>query len=154
MHGKIPRLDSEDEKKRTQQEAQRQIEANRREERERRRELCTFLTFWQFCADPRCKRARACAGDVERCFNRFWPHVPEDTKNVIRHATQLVRDGMPPAQAAIEAKAYVAQRKRIGEATKVREAARRAAPPPPEPAPIRSARSAPSRPRGPRVTGL
>jgi hypothetical protein len=76
-------------------------------------------------------------GDVEACFNRFWPHVPDDLKNEIRQAILFMRDGMPPRQAAIEAHEYVAQRKRIEQETMAREAARRAAPPEPEPASAR-----------------
>jgi len=155
MHGKTARLDPEYEKKRAQQEAQRQIEANRREEHERRRGLCDLLRFSRFCADLRCKRARRCAGDVERCFNFFWPLVPDDTKNEIRHAITLMSEGVPPQQAAAEAREFVAQRKRIEQATLERDAARRPAPPPVQMEPPRVTRSAPPGQRcGPRVRGL
>jgi len=155
MNGKMPRPDPEDEKKRAQQEAQRQIEANRHAERERRRGLCDLLTFWKFCADARCKRARRCAGDVERCFNLFWPQVPDDIKNEIRHAIKLRSQGVPPQQAADEAHEFVAQRKRIEQAALAREAARRSAPPPVPTEPPRVTRNAPpGHRRGPRVRGL
>ena len=49
-----------------------------------RRELCTVLLFWKFCGDRQCLRARGCAGNVEGCFARFWPHVPEPLKFTIR----------------------------------------------------------------------
>ena len=155
MHGKMARPDPEHEKKCAQQEAQRQIEANRREERERRRGLCDLLRFSRFCADLRCKRARRCAGDVERCFNFFWPLVPDDVKNEIRHAIKLRSEGVPPQQAAHEAREFIAQRKRIERATLEREAARRSAPPPIQTELPQITRSAPrDHQRGPRVRGL
>ena len=156
MQRKLSRTDAaEDDKKRAQEQAQRENEADRRQETESRRGLCTFLKFWQFCPDRRCKRARACAGDVAACFNLFWPQVPEDIKNEIRRAIELVRNGMPPHQAAIEARAFVAQRKRIDEETMAREAARAAAEAQPEPAPVQITRThAPAYRAGPRIRGM
>ena len=158
MQRNFSRTDAaEDEKKRAQAQAQRDNEARRRQEIEGRRGLCTHLRFWQFCADRRCKRARQCAGDVEACFNHFWPQVPEDIKAEIRQAILFMRDGMPPRQAASEARAFVAQRKRIEQETMAREAARRVAPPEPDhvSAPIKITRAqAPARPIGPRVRGM
>jgi hypothetical protein len=149
--------EAEIDKKRAQEEFMREQAARRRQELEGRRGLCTGLKFWHFCADKRCKRARQCAGDVGVCFNRFWPQVPEDIKAEIRQAILFMRDGMPPQQAATEARAFVAQRKQIEQETMAREAARRAAPPEPEPAsaPIKITRAqAPARHIGPRVRGM
>ena len=81
--------------------------------------------------------------------------MPEDIKNEIRQAIVLMKEGMPPRQAAIEARAFVAQRKRIDEEMKAREAARRAEQPLPAPEPVKIARThAPARHIGPRVRGL
>jgi glycosidase len=146
---------AEDAKKRAQQQFMREQEARDRQQLESRRWLCTFLRFWRVCADRRCMRARQCAGDVEACFNRFWPHVPEDIKNQIRQTIKFMNDGMPPHQAAVAAIEYVAQRRRIEEETKARAAACAVAPPPaaPAPVPITRVRAAAHR-VGPRVRGV
>jgi hypothetical protein len=156
MQRKFSRTDAaEADKKRAQEEAQRENDARRREEIEYRRHLCTSLWFWQFCRDRRCKRAHKCAGDVEVCFNHFWPHVPDDFKNKIRQAIKLASEGMPPRQAASEACAFVAQRKRIDEEMMARAAARRAMPQEPEPAPVQITRvRAPAHRVGPRIRGM
>ncbi len=121
-----------------------------------RRKLCTHLLFWQFCGDRRCKRARACAGDVEACFKVFWPAVPEELKNQIRQTVIFLKDGMTPREASAAAAEYVEQRMRIAEANAAREAAEREAPPPePEPAPIKVTRAHPPvRFAGPRIRGM
>jgi hypothetical protein len=156
MQRKFSRMEeAEAETKRAQEEAQRENERFRREQIEARRKLCTFLLFWQFCADRRCTRARRCAGDVEACVRHFWPHVPEDLKNEIRQTIKFTSEGMSPREAAIAAKEYIAQRKRIEEAEKAREAARRAAQTLPEPAPLTITRTQAPAPRiGPRIRGI
>ena len=156
MQRKFSRTDpAEDDKKRAQEQAQRENEARRRQQIESRRGLCTMLKFRLFCTDQRCKRARKCVGDAGACFDRFWPHVPEDLKNEIRQTIIFVNDGMPLRQAAIEARAFVAQRKRIEQDAIAREAARAAAPPPPEPAPVQITRvRTPARHVGPRIRGM
>ena len=144
----------DDDKKRRQEEFQREQEASRRQQLEGRRGLGNVLKFWQFCPDPRCKRANRCAGDVEVCFGHFWPHVPEDLKNTIRQTVKFASEGMPPRQAAAAAIDYVAQRKRIDEETMAREAVRAAqAPTEPAPAPVRITRTQPPPHAGPRIRG-
>ena len=146
--------EKDEEKERARQEFMREQEEHRRVQAEGRRRLCTVLKFPRFCADARCKRARRCAGDVEACFARFWPHVPEDVKNEFRRAIELAAGGMAPAEAAREARAYVAQRKRIAEELARRAAARAEAPVAPEPAPAAVTRTGPPRPTGPRIRTL
>jgi hypothetical protein len=81
--------------------------------------------------------------------------VPEDIKNEIRQTIVFINEGMAPRQAALEARAYVAQRKRIDEEMKAREAARRAEQPLPAPEPVAITRThAPARRSGPSVRGL
>ena len=156
MQRKFSRTDeAEDEKKRAQEEYGHEQEARDRERLEARRKLCTFLKFWTVCADRRCTRARQCASDVEACFGLFWPLVPEDNKDKIRQAIVFMNDGMAAGEAAVAAIAYVAQRKRIEEETKAREATRRAEQPLPAPEPVKIARThAPARRSGPSVRGL
>ena len=77
--------------------------------------------------------------------------MPEDLKNEIRQTIIFMNEGMPAREAAVAASDYVAQRKRIDEETKAREAARRAAQPLPAPAPVTLTQA---RPVGPRIRGM
>jgi len=148
----------EDEKERARQEFRREQQEHDRKRAEYRRGLCNVLKFSRFCADARCKRARRCAGNVDACFAYFWPHVPQDSKNEIRRAMELVAGGMAPAEAVREAKAYVEQRRRIGEEMARRQAARAAATPAnleSDAAPVAVTRTrAPARVSGPRIRAL
>jgi hypothetical protein len=56
----------------------------KRVEEAARRKMCTGLTFWKVCRHKQCNRERGCSGDVDRCFNRWWPLVPENIKVGIR----------------------------------------------------------------------
>jgi len=109
----------------------RENEAWEREETEKRefvlrarRRFCTRLRFHRYCPDRRCRRAQRCTGNPNDCLGLFWPLLPEDFKNEMRQAIHLVAKGMPPKQAAVEAQAFVAERKRLA-----KELARRSAPP-------------------------
>jgi hypothetical protein len=51
-----------------------------------RRQQCDLLQFWRACAHKPCRRARACRGDPDLCFDDLWPQVPEATKVAIRAA--------------------------------------------------------------------
>ena len=148
----------EDEKERARQEFRREQQEHDRKRAEYRRGLCNVLNFSRFCAEARCKRARRCAGNVDACFAYFWPHVPQDSKNEIRRAMELAAAGMAPAEAVREAKAYVEQRRRIGEEMARRQAARAAATPAepaPEAASVPATRThAPARVSGPRIRTL
>ena len=148
----------DDEKERARQAFMREQAERDRAQSERRRRLCSFLKFPQVCGDARCKRARRCAGDVDACFARFWPQVPEEIKENIRHAIKLVGEGAPPHEAAIQAQAYVGQRRRIGEEIARREAARATgtpAEPASDAASIAVTRThAPARVSGPRIRAL
>lgn len=143
----------DEDKERARQEFVREQAERDRVQTEERRRLCTALKFPQFCDDARCKRARRCAGDVEACFNRFWPHVPEDVKNEIRHAIKLAAAGASPAEAAREAQAYVAQRRRIDRQLVQRPAAPQAKLDA-EAAPATATRTEPPRHAGPRIRAL
>ena len=54
--------------------------ACQQEQTESRRHLCSFFWFWKACGSKQCLRARACAGDADVCFSRFWPLVPQELK--------------------------------------------------------------------------
>ena len=77
---RLPGETKDDAKLRVQKEAQAQIEADRRETHEARRKLYTVWLFWKFCPHKQCRRQYACVGDVQRCYNRFWPQVTEHIK--------------------------------------------------------------------------
>jgi hypothetical protein len=84
--------------------------ARKREEEESRRQLCTGLTFWRVCRHKQCNRQRACAGDADRCFTRFWPMVPEETKTYFRaYITASARDKLSHHEANRQARAEVAR---------------------------------------------
>jgi hypothetical protein len=74
-----------------------------------RRGLCTFLRFWAFCATRGCKRARACVGDQDACFARFWPQVPEEAKIWLRTAITARAQGRTPEEASRIGDAQAAQ---------------------------------------------
>ncbi len=79
------------------------------EVRERmRRGFNNFLTYWTVCPNPRCKRARACAGEVTSCHELCWPHVPEDIKLWLQNVSQQLAAGVPPIEAARAAERHVA----------------------------------------------
>ena len=97
---RLPGETKEDAKLRSQKEAQAQIEANRLATNEARRKLYTAWLFWKFCPHKACRRQCGCVGDVERCYNRFWPSVPEDIKVQSRaYVTASARDKLPPHEA-------------------------------------------------------
>lgn len=77
-----------------------------------RRSLCTLLKFWRICGRAGCRRARACAGDPDACFERHWPAVSEPFKVLWRAAIQA-RAGGRDVKTAIEI--GVAARKRWDE---------------------------------------
>ena len=156
MTREYPQTDAEEaEKKRGQEEFMREQETHDRHRREGRRQIGTFLRFPKFCGDRRCKRARACAGNVDACVMHFWPAVPENIKNQIRQTIIFLNEGMPPREAVAAARDYVAQRQRIAEANAAREAAQSAAASEPAPAPVKITRThPPARFTGPRIRGM
>ena len=65
-----------------------------------------MLGFWRVCGKPLCRRNRACTGDVDACFQRFWPLVPEETKEYVRgciRAAQHTRDPQEIGRAGMAA---------------------------------------------------
>jgi hypothetical protein len=78
--------------------------AGREQEAKSMRSLCSVLHFWKYCGHKKCLRARACAVDHKDCFDRFWPHVPEEVKIMIRTGIKSKAAGLSPQQtlAAVE----------------------------------------------------
>src|SRR6185437_10853563 len=93
-----------DDKLRAQAQAQRQIDANRREEQAARRNLFSHFRMWTVCPGKACMRARACRGDVERCLRERWhPLVPPRLKVLLQKASAFMANGMSPREAAAAA---------------------------------------------------
>lgn len=82
----------------------------KRQKEAAKRKLNTGFLFWTACSHRSCRRAQACRGDVERCFNRCWPHVPEDVKVYFRtFITAISKDKLSGPEAVQHAKQEVAR---------------------------------------------
>lgn len=122
-----------------------------------RRKMFTQLRLWTVCPDKRCVRAKACAGNVERCLHERWHAlVPPQTKSFLHKALTLVADGYGVEEAVriareqMQRHAAAAEPGNAGDAHARRAPAPQAAEPPPVPA-----ASHPRHPlRGPRVRRL
>lgn len=77
--------------------AQREWQARETAERKQmRRWQCTLFLFWSVCTNKACRRARACAGEPEACFARWWPHVPQEVK--VRYRAMVKTSDRSPAE--------------------------------------------------------
>lgn len=47
---------------------------------ESRRALNDTFVFWQRCEEAACRRAHACVGELQGCFQRHFVPLPEGTK--------------------------------------------------------------------------
>ena len=135
---RLPGETKEDAKLRVQKEWLAAEPERKREEEEARRHLCTRLLFWKVCRYKQCNRARGCAGDVDRCFNRCWPQVPEDIKVMVRaYITASARDKLPQHEAIRHAGAerarYLEMEARFARQKAEQEAATAAKFAPPQP---------------------
>jgi hypothetical protein len=80
------------------------------------RKLHTFWRFWVVCPDKACGRARGCAGDVDACGRRCYPHVPADTKFYLKKAVEARLAGLSVKDACDEAQRQLDRCKAIGDA--------------------------------------
>jgi hypothetical protein len=65
-----------------------------------RRNLFSHFRMWTVCPDARCKRAQACAGNVERCMNERWhPLVPAEIKSLLQKQFAYLGEGHAPRDA-------------------------------------------------------
>ena len=102
--------------KRQPKQLQKQTPENEAAEQEGyRRRMNTRFLFWTVCAEGRCKRAKRCAGDGEACFQRWWPHVPEEFKQEVRAFIDGLRRGLTIEEAARGIAAKVAEWKALDE---------------------------------------
>ena len=73
------------------------------------RTLNTGFLFWTVCASKACQRAKSCDGNVDVCFDRWWPVVPAHLKIFFRAGITALRAGHPHAGAMRMANAEVAR---------------------------------------------
>lgn len=100
--------------KRSQEEAQRQTEADNRARDDARRSLLDFFRLWRLCPDKRCERARGCRGDTGDCFRDRWSrHVPAAARALIGKSFEFARGGMPWREAVKAASADMEMRRKI-----------------------------------------
>ena len=59
-----------------------------------------FFGFWMMCNEKPCARARSCVGETRPCFQRHWPHVPEEPKNWYRAFIKACAGGVSKQEAA------------------------------------------------------
>jgi hypothetical protein len=101
------------------------------QEREQHRFVADLFTFWWACPDGRCRRRRACAGDSNACFKRYWWLVPEAHKISFNTFVRERVAGMSVQQASRAAAEEIARRAdhiaRVDAETDARLKARRAA---------------------------
>jgi hypothetical protein len=74
--------------------------------------LNNALKFWRACPTRRCRRARSCVGDDQRCHAIFWPVVPEEAKVFWRAALDALHDNRSASQAERLADAAAARFRR------------------------------------------
>jgi hypothetical protein len=74
---------------------------------EYRRAGCNLFKFWLVCPERRCCRAKSCVGDPKRCFDRWWPQLPEPMKDWFRAVIKALNAGMSPRDACRHAEAEV-----------------------------------------------
>jgi hypothetical protein len=135
---RLPGETKEEAKLRSQKAAQARIDADELATKEARRMLYTAWLFWKYCPHKRCRHHCACAGDVERCHDRFWPFVPEDVKVMFRaYLTAWAGDKLPQHEALRHAGAerarYLEMEARFARRKAEREAAEAQKLAPPQP---------------------
>jgi len=123
---------------------------------EARSEVFTHLRLWTVCPEKRCLRARACAGDAERCVRERWhPLVPREIKALLLKTFALMEDGYSHAEAARSAREEMRRHREAAarlDALDAQDAPAPAAPAAPAPVPAPPRSSAPQ--HGPRIRFL
>ena len=71
--------------------------------------VCTLFRFWRVCPHKACRRAHTCGGDPHACFARWWRHVPQEVKVLVRAGITARCAGLDPQEAARAARAEVAR---------------------------------------------
>lgn len=58
------------------------------------------LSLWRLCGQDKCRRARACRGDVQACFPRNYPLLPDGVRDWFE-SLLAARENDIPFEAAI-----------------------------------------------------
>jgi hypothetical protein len=95
-----------------------------------RRDINNLFGFWRVCGKPQCRRGQTCSHDMRACFERLWPLVPEENKQLLRGGIIAKRDGAADDEIIRSAKARREQYLKQMERTETLPAQR----PPVEPA--------------------
>ena len=66
-----------------------------------RRKYCDWLALSRHCAEPGCRRARACAGDPTSCFAQFHAACPQAARLWVRIGLAALDDGNTAREAAV-----------------------------------------------------
>ncbi len=119
-----------------------------------RRGLCSWLMFWKACGHKKCLRAQACAADVNDCFDRLWPIVPERLKIGIRAAAKAAEARLSPAETMAAIKRDLARWDEMMASQAAAQAAAEPAPQSPPVMPPPRARAPNTRGPGPRISVL
>lgn len=62
--------------------------------------LLNSIGLWRICPGKRCRRARACRGDVLQCLRDRWHGVmPDEIKGLAQQTALLMDDGVPVHEA-------------------------------------------------------
>jgi len=139
-----------EDEQRAREEAQREIEANRRQEHEAQRKLFSVFKMWKVCPAKACMRGRACRGDVERCVHERWqPLVPPELKAYLQKSFALMAQGWSAKDADAAVTAELARHEAAAAAR-----ARAPKPAPPVPEPIKMPPRVRKRTLGPRIRSL
>ena len=143
----------DEEKKREQDEAAAERAENERPREKAGRKLFTAYRLWKVCSDKRCKRAQACAGDVDVCLRERWqPLVSPREKARLQKAVEFHAQGLSPREAAAAAAADIARYD--ASLARAEQMSHRAPEPAPSPAPVNLAPRPPRPEPGPRIRSL
>ena len=77
------------------------------------RAQCNALQFWRWCRKKPCRRARACKGNGQECFELHWRGLPEEARVWLRTGIAARMEGLSPNQAADAADAEVARHRAL-----------------------------------------
>jgi hypothetical protein len=117
-----------------------------------RRKFFNVIEIWRVCRERRCRRARACIGDLERCWKFHIPLIPQDTKTWVKKMFEMRLAGYSSEEASAAADRHLAEVKAAEAAFDAAESA--CAAPPAVPDETARQPAAPARAPMPRVRTL
>jgi hypothetical protein len=73
------------------------------------RAKCSLLRVWRHCRKAACRRAHACLGDMDECFQLNWQALPEAARVWLRAGMKARAQGLSLSQAVDAAEAEMAR---------------------------------------------